>query len=174
MILGAFTLFHVLLSFAGIGSGFVVVFGLLTSKWFARWNTLFLTTTVATSLTGFLFPFHRFLPSHAVGVLSLIVLAIAVLARYRFHLVGGWRKTYVITALVALYFNVFVLVAQMFQKVPALKSLAPTQSEPPFQMAQLVVLVLFVALIIRAAVKFQRAPLQAAQSAPRDGVYKRA
>lgn len=174
MILGAFTLFHVLLSFAGIGSGFVVVFGLLTSKWFARWNTLFLTTTVATSLTGFLFPFHRFLPSHAFGVLSLIVLAIAVLARYRFHLVGGWRKTYVITALVALYFNVFVLVAQMFQKVPALKSLAPTQSEPPFQMAQLVVLVLFVALIIRAAVKFQRAPLQAAQSAPRDGVYKRA
>src|SRR4051794_7177457 len=107
MILGAFTLFHVLLSFAGIGSGFVVVLGLLTSKWFARWNTLFLTTTVATSLTGFLFPFHRFLPSHAVGVLSLIVLAIAVLARYRFHLAGGWRKTYVITTLVALYFNVF-------------------------------------------------------------------
>jgi hypothetical protein len=172
--LGAFTFFHVLLSLVGIGSGFVVLFGLLTSKWFVRWNTLFLATTAATSVTGFLFPFHCFLPSHAVGTLSLLVLAIAVLARYRFHLVGGWRKTYAITALVALYFNVFVLIAQMFQKVPALKALAPTQSEPPFQMAQLTILVLFVALIIRAAVKFQSAPLQAVQSASGDGVYKRA
>jgi hypothetical protein len=99
--LGAFTFFHVLLSLVGIGSGFVVLFGLLTSKWFVRWNTLFLATTAATSVTGFLFPFHHFLPSHAVGILSVIVLAIAALARYRFHLVGGWRKTYVITAVVA-------------------------------------------------------------------------
>jgi hypothetical protein len=172
--LGAFTFFHVLLSLVGIGSGFVVLFGLLTSKLFARWNTIFLTTTVATSVTGFLFPFHHFLPSHAVGVLSLTVLAIAILARYRFHLVGGWRKTYVISSVVALYFNVFVLIAQMFQKVPALKALAPTQSEPPFQVVQLTILVLFVALIIRASVKFQSAPLQAFQSAWGDGVYKRA
>ncbi|HEY0377946.1 MAG TPA: hypothetical protein VGC87_13590, partial [Pyrinomonadaceae bacterium] len=87
----------------------VVLFGLLTSKLFARWNTIFLTTTVATSVTGFLFPFHHFLPSHAVGVLSLIVLAIAILARYRFHLVGGWRKTYVISSL---------LIIRLLQQTP--------------------------------------------------------
>lgn len=142
MLLTAFTLFHVALSLVGIGSGFVVLYGLLASKWSSRWNTLFLTTTVATSVTGFFFPFHRFLPSHAVGILSLIALGTAIVARYRFHLEGAWYRTYVITALIALYFNVFVLVAQMFQKIPALKALAPTQSEPPFKLTQLVVLVL--------------------------------
>ncbi len=161
MILTAFTLFHVLLSLIGIGSGFVVLYGLLTSKWSGTWNTLFLITTVATSVTGFLFPAHGFLPSHAVGILSLIVLGIAILARYRFHLTGAWCRTYIITALLALYFNVFVLVAQMFQKVPALKVLAPTQSEGPFKVTQLFVLVLFVLLTIRAATKFHNQPLRA-------------
>src|SRR5258708_29945627 len=108
MILSAFTFFHVVLSLVGIASGFVVVYGLLNSKRFDGWTAVFLATTVATSVTGFMFPFHQFLPSHAVGILSLIVLAIAILARYRFHLLGGWGRTYVITAAIALYFNVFV------------------------------------------------------------------
>lgn len=159
--LTTFTLFHVVLSLVGIAAGFVVLFGLLTSKRFDRWTALFLTTTVATSVTGFLFPFHHFLPSYAIGILSLIVLALAIIARYRYRLAGGWCKTYVITALIALYFNFFVLIAQLFQKAPALKALAPTQSEPPFLITQLVVLVLFVVLAIRAAVRFRNEPLTA-------------
>jgi hypothetical protein len=158
MLLNIFTAFHVLLSLVGIGSGLVVLYGLLTSKSFPRWTALFLTTTVATSATGFLFPFHHFMASYALGILSLIILAVAIAARYRFHLVGGWRRTYVISAMVSLYLNVFVLVAQLFQKVPALKALAPTQSEPPFQIAQLVVLVLFAVLTFRAAIKFREEP----------------
>ncbi len=162
MILSAFTLFHVVLSLVGIASGFVVVYGLLTSKWFEGWTSVFLATTVATSVTGFLFPFHQFLPSHGVGILSLIVLAIAILARYRFRLAGGWRRTYVITAVIALYFNVFVLIVQLFLKVPALKAIAPTQSEPPFQVAQLAALLLFAWLGTRAAIKFHGEPLRTA------------
>lgn len=162
MILSAFTLFHVVLSLIGIASGFVVVYGLLTSKRFDGWTTLFLATTVATSVTGFLFPVHHFLPSHGVGIVSLIVLAFAILARYRYRLEGGWRRTYAITATVALYLNVFVLVVQLFMKVPALKELAPTQSEPPFAVAQLAVLLLFTALTIRAAMKFHAEPLHTA------------
>ncbi len=161
MILTAFTLFHVGLSLVGIGAGFVVLYGLLASKWSSSSNTLFLTTTAATSVTGFFFPVHHFLPSHAIGIPSLIVLGIAILARYRFLLTGGWRRTYVITALIALYFNVFVLVVQMFEKIPALKALAPTQSEMPFKVAQGVVLLLFVVLTIRAAAKFRNDPLRA-------------
>jgi hypothetical protein len=155
MLLNAFTAFHVLISLVGIGSGFVVLYGLLESKGFPGWTAVFLTTTVATSVTGFLFPFHHFMPSYALGILSLLVLAPAIAARYRFHLVGGWRKTYVITAMIAQYFNVFVLIAQLFQKVPALKALAPTGSEPPFLISQLVVMVLFVVATSRAAVKFR-------------------
>jgi hypothetical protein len=158
MILSAFTMFHVVLSLVGIGSGFVVLYGLLTSKRLDGWTMVFLTTTVATSLTGFLFPVHHFLPSHAVGLLSLIALAIAILARYRFQLAGHWRRTYVITAVIALYFNVFVLIVQLFLKVPSLKEIAPTQSEPPFQMAQLVALILFGLFAVRAAMKFHSGP----------------
>jgi hypothetical protein len=159
MILSAFTIFHVVLSLIGIGSGLVVVYGLLASKRLDGWTTLFLTTTAATSITGFLFPVHKFLPSHGVGIVSLIVLAFAILARYRFRLVGGWRRTYAITAVVALYLNVFVLIVQLFMKVPALKELAPTQSEPPFQIAQLAALLLFAVLAARAAMKFHGEPL---------------
>jgi hypothetical protein len=162
MILSAFTFFHVVLSLVGIGSGFVVMYGLLTLRRLDGWTTLFLTTTVATSVTGFLFPIHHFTPGLGVGIVSLIVLAIAIIARYRFHLAGGWRRTYVITAAIALYLNVFVLIAQLFQKVPALKALAPTQSEPPFQLAQLVLLVLFTVLAILAARKFRNEPLRTA------------
>ena len=108
-----------------------------------------------TSVTGFFFPFHKLLPSHILGVISLVVLAIAIPARYAFHLAGPWRRTYVITAMIAQYLNVFVLVAQAFQKVPALKALAPTQSEPPFLISQVVVMVIFIGLIIAAAIKFR-------------------
>ena len=154
MILTVFTLFHVVLSLIGIGSGFVVVYGLLTSKRMDGWTALFLSTTVATSVTGFMFPVHHFLPSHAVGIVSLIVLAFAILARYRFGLAGGWRRTYAITAVVSLYLNFFVLIAQLFMKVPALKELAPTQSEPPFQITQGIALLIFATLAVRAAMMF--------------------
>jgi hypothetical protein len=155
MILSAFTLFHVVLSLVGIGAGFVVVYGLLTSRRFDGWTMLFLATTIATSVTGFFFPFKEFLPSHAVGIISLFILAIAVLARYRFGLAGGWRRTYVITAVIALYLNVFVLIVQLFLKVPPLRAIAPTQTEPPFKIAQLAALVVFTVLTIRAALKFR-------------------
>jgi hypothetical protein len=155
--LAAFTLFHVFLSLVGLGMGLVVLKGLFTSQPYERWTKRFLVTTVATSITGFLFPVHQFMPSHGVGILSLIVLAIAILARYRYQLAGGWRRTYVITALIALYLNFFVLIAQLFMKVPALHAFAPTGSEPPFQVAQLALLVLFIAMTIRAATTFRTA-----------------
>lgn len=160
-----FTLVHVLLSLVGIGSGFVVLFGMIYSKRLDGWTGLFLATTVATSLTGFFLPAAHFMPSHAVGILSLIVLAIAIPARYVRHLLGAWRKTYVITAVIALYLNFFVLIAQSFQKIDALKALAPTQSEPPFVVAQVVALALFVLLGTLAAIKFRAEPLLMANSA---------
>jgi len=153
MILTAFTVFHVVLSLVAIGSGVVVAYGLLASKVSAGVTKLFLITTAATSVTGFLFPFHGFTPGQAVGILSLIVLLFAFLAVYRYHLAGGWSRTYAITAVIALYFNVFVLIVQLFRKVPALTALAPTQSEPPFQIAQLAGLLVFVVIGIRAAMK---------------------
>jgi hypothetical protein len=154
MILIPFTLFHVVLSLVGILSGFAVVAGFLTTKRSNGWTALFLTTTVLTSVTGFLFPFHRFLPSHAVGIVSLLVLAVTIPALYVFHLAGPWRRTYVIGAVIALYLNVFVLIAQFFMKVPALKALAPTQSEPPFLGTQIVVMLIFVVTGVFAAKRF--------------------
>lgn len=162
MILGmstaTYTFLHVLISLIGIGSGLVVMLGFLTARWLSGWNTLFLVTTVATSVSGFGFPFVRLLPSHIVGILSLIALAVAIFARYRYHLAGGWRRGYVITALIALYLNVFVLVVQSFEKVPALRVLAPTQKEPPFLVTQLIVMAVFVALTILAAKRFREKP----------------
>jgi hypothetical protein len=146
MSLPTFTVFHVIISLIGIGSGLIVVYGLLTAKRLKNWTALFLITTVLTSATGFLFPFHGFKPSYAVGILSLVVLAVAIVALYVGDLAGAWRWIYVVTAVIALYFNVFVLVAQSFDKVPALKALAPTQSEPPFAIAQLIVLAIFIVL----------------------------
>ena len=161
MILQIFTLIHVLISLVGIFTGFIVLFGLLSGKPFDGWTKIFLATTVATSVTGFLFPFHHFMPSHAVGILSLLVLAGAIYARYARHLAGPWRKTYVICAAIGLYFNVFVAIVQAFQKVPALKDLAPTQSEPPFKIAQLVVLLLFILLATVTAIRFRNEPAHA-------------
>ncbi|HEY2457033.1 MAG TPA: hypothetical protein VGI13_07030 [Candidatus Acidoferrum sp.] len=157
-----FTVVHVLLSLIGILAGFVVVYGLITAKRMDGWTATFLWTTILTSVTGFLFPFHKLLPSHILGILSLIALAIAVFARYRRRLAGGWNRAYAISAVIALYFNVFVLVAQLFQKVPALKALAPTQSEPPFKIAQLAVLIIFVLIGIFSAVRFRSEQLHAA------------
>lgn len=157
-----FTLVHVGLSLVGIGSGFVVVFGLIAGKRLDGWTALFLATTAATSLTGFLFPFHKLLPSHVVGIVSLVVLAIAILARYARHLTGAWRWIYAVNVVVGLYLNVFVLVAQAFQKVPALKAMAPTESEAPFVVAQLVVMALFVVLGISAVKGFHAEPVRGA------------
>ena len=169
MILGmttsTFTFVHVLLSLIGIGSGFVVIFGLLNGKRLDGWTALFLATTVATSVSGFGFPFDHLLPSHKVGILSLMVLLVAILARYVFHLAGAWRRVYAISAVVALYFNVFVGVVQAFLKVPALRALAPQQTEPPFLVTQLVVLVIFVLIGIMAAKRFRDEPVRAAARA---------
>jgi hypothetical protein len=151
--LALLTFVHVALSLVGIGSGAVVLNGLLTSRRLDRWTAVFLTTTVATSVTGFLFPFTEFLPSHAVGAISLVVLAIAIPARYTFGLGGKWRGTYVVTSVLALYLNVFVLIVQLFQKAPSLRALAP------FAATQLVVLIAFVAVGILAAVRFRPDPV---------------
>jgi hypothetical protein len=155
MILTAFTLFHVVISLVGIGSGLVVVYGWLTGKRFDGLTQLFLWTTVATSVTGFMFPFRGITPGIVVGLISLVVLAIAIYALRARRLAGAWGRTYIVTSILALYFNVFVLVVQTFEKTPALRELAPTQSEPPFQIAQLVVLLIFIGLGFLATKRFR-------------------
>jgi hypothetical protein len=162
MSLSTFTLVHVLISLVGIASGLIVVFGFLAGKRLDGLNALFLLTTVLTSVSGFGFPFEHLLPSHKVGILSLIILAVAIPARYLFHMEGSWRWIYVVTSTTALYFNVFVLVVQLFEKVPALRALAPTQKEPPFLVAQLAVLLIFVVLNIFGAKRFHVEPAHAA------------
>jgi hypothetical protein len=158
MSLAAFTILHVVISLIAIGTGFIVLFGLINGKLLSPWNGVFLVTTILTSLTGFAFPNTKVTPGIILGVLSMIVLAIALLALYVFHLRGAWRRTYAITAMIALYFNVFVLIAQTFEHVPAFHALAPTGTETPFKVAQTLLLVLFIVLITAAAKKF-RSPL---------------
>ena len=147
MSLETFTLIHVVISLIGIGSGLVALYGMLVNKRLSGITAIFLVTTALTSLTGFGFPFEHLLPSHKVGILSLIVLAVAFPALYVFRLAGAWRWIYVLTAIVSLYLNVFVLVAQSFMKVSALNALAPTQSEPPFAITQAVVLMIFILIV---------------------------
>jgi hypothetical protein len=158
MILGmstsTFTLLHVVLSLVGIFAGFVVLFGMFSSRTLDGWTALFLATTVLTSATGFPFPRDHILPSHIVGIISLIVLAVTILAFYSYRLAGPWRWIYVVGAVVAQYLNVFVAVAQAFQKVPFLNTLAPTQSAPTFIVTQLVVLGIFILLGILAVRSF--------------------
>jgi hypothetical protein len=161
MILEIYTLLHVIISLIGIFSGLVVLFGLLSAKHLDGWTKWFLITTVLTSATGFFFPFHGFTPAIGVGIISLLVLAVAIYARYPRQLAGHWRWIYVVTAVIALYFNVFVAVVQAFEKVPALKVMAPTQTEPPFKLTQLVVFALFVVLGIVAAIRFRNEPIRA-------------
>jgi len=155
MSLATYTFIHVVISLIGIASGAVVMYGLINGKRLDGWTGLFLFTTVLTSVTGYGFPFVRLLPSHIVGAISLVALALAIVGRYALHLAGAWRRIYVISAAVALYLNVFVLVVQSFEKVPALKALAPTQKEPPFAIAQLLVMAIFIVLTIFAAKGFR-------------------
>ncbi len=150
MILGlsvaAFTAVHVTLSLLGIASGVAVLMGLIGDRRLAAWTAVFLATTVATSVTGFLFHSRRLDPAHVVGLISLAALALAIVALYRMHLAGVWRLIYVVDAVLALYLNVFVAVVQAFQKIPSLHALAPTGREPPFAVTELVVLAAFVGL----------------------------
>ncbi len=147
-----FTLIHVALSLVGIVTGLVVAGGLVAGKRLDGWTGVFLATTLLTNVTGFGFPFGTFLASHAVGIISLVLLPVVIVARYWKHLTGVWRNVYVVGAVFALYLNVFVLLVQLFRRLPALLVSAPTQSEPPFLVTQLVVLALFVWLG-RAAVR---------------------
>src|SRR5262245_28631821 len=159
MILGVstetLTLLHVILSLAGIASGLVVLGGMLGARTVPGWTALFLVTTILTSVTGFLFHSTHFGPPRAVGVISLVVLAVALVALYVRRLEGPWRALYVGCAVLALYLNVFVGVVQAFEKLPPLRQFAPTQSEPPFFVAQLFVLAIFVALGTRAVARFR-------------------
>ena len=155
MILGmsvsTFTLVHVLLSLIGIFTGLVVVYGFLKGRLIDGWNGVFLVTTILTSVTGFLFHSARFGPPHYVGIISLVLLGFSVAALYAFNLAGPWRWIYAATATLSLYLNVFVGVVQAFQKSSFLQSLAPTQSEPPFAIAQGIVLLVFLALTFLAS-----------------------
>lgn len=157
MSLATFTLVHVIISLIAIAAGFVVLSGLLGSDRMASMTALFLLTTILTNATGFLFPFEKLLPSHIIALLSLVLLAIACLALYGMKLSGAWRWIYVVTALLSLYFNVFVLVIQSFLKIPALTALAPGNppAGPVFAVAQGVVLVFFVVVIIGAIRRFR-------------------
>ena len=154
MSLSTYTLLHVIISLAGLGSGFIVMYGLLNGKRLDGWTAIFLTTTVLTSVTGFFFPFEGLKPSYILGGISLVVLAIAIWARYSRRLAGSARGIYIVTAALALYLNCFVAVVQGFMKIPAMHALAPTQTEPPFLAAQLVVLAVFLWLTILAAKRF--------------------
>jgi hypothetical protein len=161
MSLATFTLVHVIISLIAIAAGFVVLSGLLGSNRMAGMTALFLLTTILTNATGFLFPFEKLLPSHIIALLSLVLLAIACIALYGMKLSGAWRWIYVVTALLSLYFNVFVLVIQSFLKIPALTALAPGNppAGPVFAVAQGVVLVFFIVVIIGSVRRFR--PLQA-------------
>ena len=154
-----FTLLHVAITLVAIASGVIVLFGMLGAQRLPGWTALFLGTTILTSVTGFMFPIHGFTPALGVGIISLVILAIALLALYSKHLTGAWRWIYVATAVTALWFNVFVLIAQSFQKISVLHALAPTQSEPPFLIAQGVALAGFLVLGILAALRFRPAAI---------------
>jgi hypothetical protein len=162
MALTFYTLAHVVISLVGIFSGFVVLFGLLGAKRLDGWTALFLATTVLTSATGFFFPVRHILPSHIVGIISLVALGVAIYARYSRRLLGAWRKAYVACAVFALYLNVFVGIVQAFLKIPELHALAPTQAETPFKVTQLLVLLAFLALGLVAASRFNEGPVKSA------------
>ena len=155
MSVGAFTLLHVIITLVAIGSGLMVVGGMFASHKLPGTTALFLFTTALTSLTGFLFPIHGFTPALGVGIVACVILAVALFALYKERLVGAWRWIYVVTAIISLYLNVFVLVAQSFMKVSALNAFAPTQSEPPFAITQAVVLLVFILIGLIAVVKFR-------------------
>lgn len=152
--IAGFTLAHVAISLVGLLSGAVAIIGMLGDRKLPNWTAIFLLTTVLTSVTGFLFPFDRLLPSHYFGFLSLAALAIALYARYGRALAGRWRLAYIVTAVLSFYLNAFVAIVQAFLKLPFLQPLAPTQSEPPFAIAQAVLLIGCLGLAWAAARRF--------------------
>jgi hypothetical protein len=160
MILQIYTIIHTLISLVAIFTGVFVLFGLLSDKRFDGWTKWFLITAVATTVTGFFFPFHGFTPAIGLGLISLPILALTIYARYPKNLAGAWRLIYVLGAVISLYFNVFVGVVQSFEKIPALHAMAPTQTEQPFKLTQLIVLSLFVILAIVAAIRFRPEPVR--------------
>ena len=160
MILQIYTIIHTLISLIAIFTGIVVVFGMLAGAQLTGWTKWFLITAVATTVTGFFFPFHGFTPAIGLGIISLPFLALTIYARYCKRLGGAWRWIYAIGAVICLYFNLFVLVVQLFEKVPALHAMAPTQTEPPFKLTQLVVLLVSVLLAIVAAIRFRPEPIR--------------
>src|SRR5881398_3355603 len=155
MILQIYTIIHTLISLIAIFTGIVVVFGMLAGAQLNGWTKWFLITAVATTVTGFFFPFHGFTPAIGLGIISLPFLALTIFARYSKQLAGAWRWIYVIGAVICLYFNLFVLVVQSFEKVPALHAIAPTQTESPFKLTQLAVLIVSILLGIVAVVRFR-------------------
>ncbi|QCI67495.1 hypothetical protein [Phreatobacter stygius] len=155
MDLSTFTTIHTAISIIAIIAGIPVIYGLFGATVNSFWTTLFLVTAVLTSATGFGFPFNGVLPSHVVGAIALVILALVIVARYVFHGAGPWRWIYAAGMVFSLYFLVFVAIAQAFMKVPALRALAPTQSELPFALSQGLTLVIFVALSIAASKTFR-------------------
>jgi hypothetical protein len=158
MILHIYTIIHTLISLVAIFTGFVVLFGLFAGNRLPGWTKWFLITAVATTVTGFFFPFHGFTPAIGLGIISLPFLAVTIFALYRKNLAGAWRWIYVVGAVICLYFNLFVLVVQSFEKIPALHALAPTQTESPFKLTQLVVLTISALLCIVALIRFRPEP----------------
>ena len=155
-----FTAFHTILSLLAIVTGVCVMLMLLNDRKPDRWTVAFLVTMIATDVTGFMFPFDKLLPSHQFAILSLVFMAIALVAQYVFHFAGAWRWIYAVTMGLAVYLNFFVLVTQLFLKVPALHALAPNapdKPEPPFLIAQAVLLVIFGWLIWKSVKSFRGA-----------------
>ena len=162
MILHIYTIIHTLISLIAIFTGFVVLFGLLAGNRADGWTKWFLVTAVATTVTGFFFPFHGMTPAIKLGIISSVVLVLTIYARYAKHLAGAWRWIYVVGAVMTLYFNIFVGIVQSFEKIPALNAMAPTQTERPFKLTQLSVLVLFIVLGFVAATRFRPEPARLA------------
>ena len=161
MFANTFTSIHTILSLVAIVAGMGVMAMLINDRKPNAGTLIFLITAIATSVTGFFFPFTKFLPSHGVGVICLVLFVPALLAQYRYNFAGPWRWVYVLSMAVNVYFLFFVLVAQLFNKVPSLNALAPTQSEPPFAIAQLTLLAIFIWLTWRSVKNF-RGPAAAA------------
>ena len=158
MILLIYTIIHTVISLIAIFTGIAVLFGMPAGKRLDGWTKWFLITAVATTITGFFFPFHGFTPAIGLGIISLPFLALTIYARYPKHLAGAWRWIYAIGAVICLYFNLFVLVVQAFEKVPALHTMAPTQTESPFKLTQVCVLVVSAVLAIVAVIRFHPEP----------------
>jgi hypothetical protein len=162
MILHIYTIIHTLISLIAIFTGLIVVFGMIGGRRLEGWTKWFLITAVLTTATGFFFPFHGVTPAIILGLITVPVLAITIYARYSRQLAGAWRWIYVVGAVISLYFNLFVLVVQLFEKVPGLHAIAPTQTESPFKLTQLAVLIVSILLGIVAVVRFRPEPARAA------------